>query len=143
MIPNRLSVRTTHIPIPTAKPTAILMYDWLIRIDDEVRLFWRFRKGHKPPLAVLTYALSRYAPIIQFSILVRSIYPMFELVIFRHPVCCIFSEFTDADLDRSTLPLPHLVHGTVVHLEYFRRQVPRRQRNTGSSRTSVDTQSHK
>ncbi|KAM5545116.1 hypothetical protein V8D89_001227 [Ganoderma adspersum] len=52
------------------------MYDWLIRIDDEVRLFWRFRTGHKPPLAVLTYALSRYAPIIQFSILVRSIYPM-------------------------------------------------------------------
>ncbi|PIL32854.1 hypothetical protein GSI_04971 [Ganoderma sinense ZZ0214-1] len=41
----------------------------LIRINDEARLFWGLRKGQKPPIAVLTYALSRYAPIIQFSIL--------------------------------------------------------------------------
>ncbi len=72
-------------------------------------------------MAVLTYALSRYAPIIQFFILVRSTRPMSETVFSRRAISCVSSECTDDDVGRSTVPLLRLVHGMVVDWKNFRR----------------------
>ena len=46
-----------------ARREAVLLYDWLLTLDDEVALIWNF--GHRPRITLsILYAVSRYGVIL-------------------------------------------------------------------------------
>ncbi|KAI1786607.1 hypothetical protein LXA43DRAFT_48525 [Ganoderma leucocontextum] len=62
---------------------AILIYDWLLCLDQEVRFIWNWRPGVSV-VSLLLYALSRYALLISRILSIATNYPMSDLV--RNPV---------------------------------------------------------
>lgn len=60
---------------------ALLVYDWLLCLDNEVRFIWNWR-SRGVTISLIVYALSRYTWLIQNSISIATIYPMSDLV--RH-----------------------------------------------------------
>ena len=83
---------------------ALVVYDWLINLDDEIRCFWAFKEG-RPRLKAGTvlYALSRYATIFQLilsvwtdipmSSTVRAVFPPLDLfLIWSLGVCILVAE---------------------------------------------------
>lgn len=60
---------------------ALVVYDWLINLDEEIRCFWDFRKGRcKLNIGVLLYGLSRYPPIIHLALGVQTNLPISSTV---------------------------------------------------------------
>ncbi|KAI1784398.1 hypothetical protein LXA43DRAFT_1123642, partial [Ganoderma leucocontextum] len=57
---------------------AILVYDWFLCLDQEVRFIWNWRS--KVTGSTLVYALSRYALLIYILLAVATNYPMSDLV---------------------------------------------------------------
>ncbi|KAM5531440.1 hypothetical protein V8D89_014897 [Ganoderma adspersum] len=56
---------------------ALVVYDWLINLDDEIRCFWAFKEGGpKLKAGTVLYTLSRYPPIVQLALSVRTDMPM-------------------------------------------------------------------
>lgn len=63
---------------------ALVIYDWLINLDDEIRCFWAFQEGRRKLKAgTVLYALSRYPPIVQLVLSVRTDMPMSSTVCSR------------------------------------------------------------
>ncbi|KAI1786647.1 hypothetical protein LXA43DRAFT_1099039 [Ganoderma leucocontextum] len=58
---------------------AILVYDWFLCLDQEVRFIWNWRSKLTGPS--LVYALSRYAVLTQSLLIVASNYPMSDLAV--------------------------------------------------------------
>ncbi|KAI1784388.1 hypothetical protein LXA43DRAFT_1042626 [Ganoderma leucocontextum] len=56
---------------------AILVYDWFLWLDQEVRFIWNWHSKVTSPS--LVYALSRYAVLIQLLVTVPTAYPMSDL----------------------------------------------------------------
>ncbi|KAM5533764.1 hypothetical protein V8D89_012539 [Ganoderma adspersum] len=55
---------------------ALVVYDWLINLDEEIRCFWTFRKGGRLNAAVILYGLSRYPIMLLAILLLQTVYPM-------------------------------------------------------------------
>ncbi|KAI1786614.1 hypothetical protein LXA43DRAFT_1109322 [Ganoderma leucocontextum] len=58
--------------------STILVYDWLLCLDEEVRFMWNGRSG--VTVSWLVYGLSRYALLIQNLLGLATIYPMSDLL---------------------------------------------------------------
>ena len=58
---------------------ALLVYDWLLCLGQEIRFIWTWR-SRKFTLSSLVYALSRYTPLISNILAVTTVYPMSDLV---------------------------------------------------------------
>ena len=81
-VPSSFSV-WSHIlcfqfPNVNQKPLALVVYDWLLCFDQEVKYMWNRRSGGT--ISLLVYAFSRYMSIINFLLGVITIYPMSDLV---------------------------------------------------------------
>ena len=58
---------------------ALLVYDWLLCLDQEVRFIWAWR-SKRVTLSSIVYTLSRYTPLISNILAITTIYPMSDLV---------------------------------------------------------------
>lgn len=61
---------------------AVLIYDWLLCLDQEVRFMWTLRSQRVKAVSSLVYLFSRYALILELLLIILTIYPMSDLV--RH-----------------------------------------------------------
>lgn len=59
---------------------ALVVFDWLINLDEEIRWLWNFRKGGKFNAAALLYGLSRYPTILLAILDLQTIFPMSNTV---------------------------------------------------------------
>ncbi|KAM5543404.1 hypothetical protein V8D89_002655 [Ganoderma adspersum] len=58
---------------------ALVVYDWLINLDEEIRCFWTFRKGRVQPVATLLYMLSRYLSILIEVLELQTVVPLSDM----------------------------------------------------------------
>ena len=63
-------------------PTGLLVYDWLLCLDQEIRFIWTWR-SRGITLVSLVYLFSRYAMIAQMLLTIMTTYPMSD------QVCCL------------------------------------------------------
>ena len=62
---------------------AFVIYDWLINLDEEIRLFWHFREGGRPTVAALFYGVSRYSTIVTQVLQLQTVFPISDVVRIR------------------------------------------------------------
>lgn len=59
---------------------ALVVYDWLISLDEEIHSFWDLRKGRKLTAAAVIYGITRYPLIIANILVLQTAFPMSETV---------------------------------------------------------------
>ena len=59
---------------------ALVVYDWLINLDEEFRCFWTFRKGRVQPVATLLYIISRYLSTVIEVLEAQTVVPLSDMV---------------------------------------------------------------
>ena len=59
---------------------ALVIYDWLINLDEEFRCFWTSRKGRVQPVAALLYIISRYLSIVIEVLEAQTVVPLSDIV---------------------------------------------------------------
>ena len=84
--------------VPHSLYVALLVYDWLTSIDEEIALIWRHPR--KRTVASLVYALTRYTNILQYVMEASAVVPVTSLVSIGHVSRCQHSRLTTSH-DRS------------------------------------------
>ncbi|KAI1783242.1 hypothetical protein LXA43DRAFT_1067811 [Ganoderma leucocontextum] len=57
---------------------ALVVYDWIINLDEEIDCFWDFHKGRKLTAAALIYGMTRYPLIVATLLVLQTAFPMSE-----------------------------------------------------------------
>lgn len=63
---------------------ALVAYDWIVNLDEEIHCFWDFRKGRKLAAAPLIYGMARYPLILRNILILQTAFPMSEAVCVRY-----------------------------------------------------------
>lgn len=59
---------------------ALVCYDWLIKLDEEIHSVWHFRGAYKFNVAALLYGLNRYPMMINQLLGCLALFPMSDTV---------------------------------------------------------------
>ncbi|KAM5537622.1 hypothetical protein V8D89_008700 [Ganoderma adspersum] len=59
----------------------LVVYDWLINLDEEIHCFWDLREGRKLTAAAVIYGITRYPLIIANILVLQTAFPMSETLL--------------------------------------------------------------
>lgn len=65
---------------------ALVLYEWLITLDEEINSIWHFRNAYKFNVAALLYGLSRYPMMINQLLSLLTWFPMSDMAS-AYPFC--------------------------------------------------------